>query len=121
MTELPPLRYEATQDGVEYAIDELVPGFIWASAAHQFGEPVLVGTRLPAYATWLWEYVDKPELMESEHVSREQVIALYSFQMGVEWQRSRKRRKRMGDAVAEHHRQYSALRHNEYEPGDEVV
>ena len=91
---LPPLKY----DGV-WAVDELVPGFIEAHAGIQVGCPCLIGTRLPTYAKWVWHDLDDPVSRKRERLTREQIIALYCFEAGVEWQRSRLRRQRMDEAV----------------------
>ena len=92
--ELPPLQFDG-----RWAVDTLVPGFIVAYAGIQCGEPTLIGTRIPTYAIWPWEIRDSPEQLAESGLTREQVIALYSFQQGVKWQRDRKRRKRMEEAV----------------------
>ena len=108
MTTLPPLetRDDGKGDSPPYAVDVLVPGLVEASAAHQFGYPTMPGTRLPTYAIWMWEYLDKPGDMGYEigFMTREKIIAAYAFEAGVQWQRSRKRRKRMGEAVADYWR-----------------
>ncbi len=112
MGRLPPLEYRETEDRIGYAVDVLVPGFVEASAAHQAGYPIVPGTRLPTYATWIWEYVDRPDDMgyEPGFMTREKIIAAYAFEAGVEWQRSRSRRRRMHDAENDHHRQYRSHR-----------
>ena len=94
--ELPPLKYDG-----RWAVDTLVQGFIVAHAGIQCGEPTLIGTRIPAYAPWPWEIRDRPDELAESGLTREQAIALYSFQQGVEWQRDRKRRKRIEEAVME--------------------
>ena len=82
----------------KWLVDVLLPGFIVADSARQFGAPTLVGTRIPTYVGlgWVWEVLDRAE---EENLTREQIIALAAFEAGVEWQRSRKRRKRMAEAV----------------------
>ena len=82
----------------EYYEDVLVPGFIVASSGVQFGDPCLMGTRIPYDATWVWEFLDRPADC-APGITREQIIALAAFHAGVEWRRSRKRRHLMAEAV----------------------
>jgi len=79
-------------------VEVLLPGFIVATANIQAGEPCLIGTRIPAYVGlgWVWESLDDPQ---SEHLTREQIIALAAFEAGYEWHRSRKRRAAWEEAV----------------------
>ena len=74
----------------------LLPGFIEANSGRQFGEPCLIGTGIPFSATWVWEYLDRPEGVPA---TREQIIALAAFEAGYEWHRSRKRRRKMDEEV----------------------
>jgi len=92
--ELPELKQR--EDGHLY--DELVPGLIVADPRIQFGSPTIKGTRYPCYAMWLWDYVDKPEKLEEMGFTRQQVIAATAFQAGVDWQKNRKRRKRIKES-----------------------
>ncbi len=82
-------------------VDVLVPGLIVADPRRRFGSPCLIGTRMPAGLYWLWELRDSPQRLKDEGFTREEVVALYSFGQGMEWQRSRSRRKRMGQLVHE--------------------
>jgi hypothetical protein len=121
---LPPLEERDGHNSEPYYVDVLVPGYVEASAAHQFGYPTIPGTRLPTYATWIWEYLEKPEEMGYADgvITRERIIAAYAFEQGVEWQRSRKRRKRMDETVNQHWDKVN--RHNDqwdYQPGDETI
>ena len=79
-------------------VDVLLPGFIEANSARQFGEPCLVGTRIPFSVAlgWVWDSLDSPEDVPA---TREQIIALAAFNAGYNWHRSRKRRKKMDDEV----------------------
>ncbi len=118
MANLPPLQYEDRADGKGYyAIDELVPGLIVAHSGIQSGAPTVKGTRLPTTSTWVWEELDKADTP----YTREQIIAAVAFQAGVGWQRSRKRRGRMWDAVTRSSAEALARRDEEYEPGDETI
>lgn len=85
----------------DWLVDVLLPGFIEAHSARQFGSPCIAQSRVPAYIGlgWVWECVERPQMLDAERFSREQAIALAAFQAGVDWQRSRKRRKRIGEAV----------------------
>jgi hypothetical protein len=124
MTALPPLEEREGYSGQPFYVDVLVPGFVEASCAHQFGYPTMPGTRLPTYAQWMWEYLDKPEEMgyPEGFMTREKIIAAYAFEQGIQWQRSRKRRKRMEETVAQH---WERANHRydqwDYQPGDETV
>ncbi len=88
-------------DDEGYYVDVLLPGFIEASSGVQFGAPCLKDTRLPTYVGlgWVWDTLDDRHGRRVEGLIREQIIALAAFDAGVEWQRSRKRRKRMDDEV----------------------
>ena len=83
-------------DSEDYYIDELLPGFIEANSGMQFGEPCLIGTRIPFSVGlgWVWESLDSPEGVPA---TREQIIALAAFCAGYNWHRSRKRRKKMDE------------------------
>lgn len=82
-------------------VDVLVPGFIEASNHIQFGAPCLKSTRIPYYVglDWVWECLDRPRWRRDNQLTREQIIALAAFDAGVDWQRSRKRRLAMDEAV----------------------
>ncbi|KKM88470.1 hypothetical protein LCGC14_1258470 [marine sediment metagenome] len=84
----------------ENYIDVLLPGFIEANNAIQFGTPCLTGTRIPydVGLAWVWEMLDDKRC-QGWGLTRERIIALAAFHAGVEWQRSRKRRARMKDEV----------------------
>ena len=86
--------------GERYYVDVLLPGFIEADSGIKFGAPCLIGTGIPHYVGlgWVWESLENPA---NEELTREQIIALGAFQAGYEWHRSRKRRKKMDDAVTE--------------------
>ncbi len=109
-----------TEDEDRYYVDVLVPGFIEAHSGYQFGSPCLKGTRIPYYVGlgWVWEELDAPEGCSSEGLTRENIIALASFHAGVEWQRSRKRRKRMTEEVAKLWERVAAEAKAEKEPPD---
>lgn len=87
------------EDNERYVVDVLLPGFIEANSGIQFGEPCLIGTRIPFSVGlgWVWEELEDPY---DKRLTREDVIALAAFQAGYEWHRSRKRRKKMEDAVS---------------------
>lgn len=93
MTEMPPLREEEFQ-GIKYLVDDLVPGWIVAHSGIQFGVPTLKGTRFPTSSTWCF---DDPS---TYGWTTEQAFAARCFEAGVQWQRSRERRKRMSEVVA---------------------
>lgn len=82
-------------DGV-WLVDTILPGFIEAHSGRQFGEPTVINDRYPCSAGWAWEYLDDPE---KASMTREQIIAACAFEAGRDWQRSRKRRQRIQQAV----------------------
>lgn len=116
---LPPLEYR-DHDGTPYAVDVLVPGYIEASVAHQFGFPCIAGTRMPVSATWMFDILDDPEELAEIGITRDQVLVAIGVHEGMEYQYSRARRKRMKDAADDYWQQINAKRANEYEPGDET-
>ena len=117
---LPDLEFRKGDDGIEWAVDVLVPGLIEASAAHRFGDTCIAGSRMPTWATWIWEMKDDPDALAEHHLTRDAVIAAFAFNAGQEWQKSRTRRKRMDQEVAELHERYAEKRRGDYEPGDET-
>lgn len=127
MTKIPDLEYKDDGKGGYYAVDPIMPGFIEASAAHQFGSPVFPGTRMPTYCAmgWLWEALEHDSIAEDtgcpeDVISREHVIAARAFELGMRWQSSRTRRKRMDDEVSKLWKHWDARRSGDYEPGDET-
>lgn len=83
----------------KYYREELVAGLIVADAEVQWGEPCIVGTRIPFCATWVGEYLDKPQMLEELRITRDMALALIAFEAGYEWHRQRKRRWAMDAAV----------------------
>ena len=86
-----------------YEVDVLLPGFIEANSGIKFGAPCLIGTGIPHYVGlgWVWESLDDAHCRRLEGLTRENIIALAAFEAGYEWHRSRKRRKKMDEAVTE--------------------
>jgi len=91
---------ETHMDG-KWLVDTILPGLLEAHAGLQFGAPCLVGTRTPTYVGlgWVWECYGNAHVAKVEGLSQIDVVALAAFDAGVQWQRSRKRRQRMKDAV----------------------
>ena len=127
MTKLPDLEYREDGKGGYYAVDVIMPGFIEASAAHKFGEPILSGSGIPTFCAmgWLWEALENDSIAEDtgykDAISREQVIAARAFELGMHWQSSRTRRKRMDEAVRELWCRINERTSGDYEPGDETT
>lgn len=125
MKALPELTYR-THHGIEAAVDTIVPGYIECDAAVHSGDPVIVGTRMPVSSgAWLKDYIDSPEVLADQRLDRDAVLLLVGMHVGIEWQKSRKRRGRMWKKVGDYWRQVKEqacqrLR-NEYDYGDEVV
>lgn len=80
-------------------VDLILPGLIEAHPGYCFGRPRIPGSRLPVDELWLAEriYVDHEDYPGP---TPEQRLAGYAFALGVEWQRDRKRRRQMKEAVA---------------------
>lgn len=97
---LPPLE-EITDGKYTYMVDTIVEGFITASPSIQFGDPCIIRTRIPTSAYWPWELRDNPPKLKDAGITREQVIASYAFEMGIRWQKDRKRRLRIEAKVEE--------------------
>src|SRR3990170_4417165 len=102
MSNLPPLREEGK--GHKYKVDDIVPRHIVASAAHQFGVPVLKQTRLPVetIAARVKAGDDFLDVATDYELSYRQVLLAVCFQAGVDWQKSGTRRKRMDKAVKQY-------------------
>ena len=75
-----------------YKVDTIMPGWIIAHSGICLGEPTLIGHRLRCAPHYLEGPVDY-------RITREQALVLAAFYYGMEWQRSRKRRARMEQAV----------------------
>lgn len=86
-----PLKEEVCGDET-YLIDTIMPDYIVAHSGRKFGEPTIIGTRLPC-ETW---YLEDPE---GYGIPREQALVAAAFHYGRLWQRSRKRRQRMEQVV----------------------
>ena len=78
-----------------WSIDTIIPGHISAHAGIMAGEPTIEGTRIPISVRWLWEYRDKSEaeIQRDVNVTHDQILIAHGFEMGRQYQRSRKRRK----------------------------
>lgn len=98
-------RIEKGGEYGDHVVVTLVPGFIEAHSGVQGGAPCLVGTRVPAYVGmgWVLEYLleNDSKGLASNHLTREQAIALAAFDAGVEWQTKRARRKRFAAKALE--------------------
>ena len=82
----------------DWLVIEILPGFLEAHAGRNFGKPTIVGHRLYAELGLAQSVYEDEE--DHPGPSKEQRLALYAFSLGVAWQRSRKLRERMEQAVA---------------------
>lgn len=109
---LPPLEIRKAEKDeysgeYEYEVDVLFPGIIEASAAHESGKPCIKDARVPTHVLWPPEYLNRADLMalkwkdiaDNYCISILDAVIGTAFNMGVQWQKSKKRRKRMDEAV----------------------
>lgn len=87
------LRYDG-----HWGIDDIVPNLIVANSAIMWGEPIIAGTRIPTSV--IGNQPESAEDVADDYcTSPLTVIAARCFEAGRDWQRSKKRRKRMANAV----------------------
>lgn len=80
-----------------WLVVELVPDLIVSNSAIRWGEPTIKGTRIPT-DTAGWAYKDGN--FADWDMTEQQAFAAYCFEIGIEYQRSRKLKKRITDAVS---------------------
>lgn len=87
----------------KWLVVELILGFIEAHSGRQFGTPTIEGTRIPTYtAAGAWENNE----CGAYGLTKQQAFAAFCFEVGREYQRNRKLRKRIADACHEGWEQY---------------
>lgn len=100
-----PIPFSESYDD-DWLVMALIPGILIIRSDMQFGNPTIVGYRLSAnnvdLSRALYEERNQPESKQLwPGPSNEQRLAAYAFALGMEWQKSRKLRKRMQEAVQE--------------------
>ena len=96
------MTFEEHTDG-KWLVVTLVPGFIEAHSGVQFGTPTPISTRIttPTGAgAWInkeWDAYGS----KKNPFTEQQALVCYAFEVGREYQRNRKLRKKISDACAE--------------------